>query len=215
MDFQDVIDQIWNLPKLIHLYWDLYFKAGNYSPIPKFLSTSLQYLTICKNKWYSNQFLNLLEKTPRLRKLSMSLDTYEEDDRPLAHEFMPSSKNVLITKLVLSSIRSQRLMTNLFQLLSNVIHLKASSSIRLLDLQGHDLSCRHHRYDIKRCIELSRLPLDIQCGILIIEVEKPECILKLIYSMINLRIWKISYKYDKFSNKYDLVEVLEQYLPST
>ncbi|CAM4819956.1 unnamed protein product [Rotaria magnacalcarata] len=90
-----------------------------------------------------------------------------------------------------------------------------SSSICRLDLQGYDPSRRRHRYDIRQCMELSRSSIGIQCRILAIEVEKPKCILQLIYSMLNLRTLHVSYENDKRSNQYDLVKVLQHYLPST
>ncbi|CAF1319496.1 unnamed protein product [Rotaria sordida] len=61
-----------------------------------------------------------IEKVSCLRKFSSSLDTYEEDDLPLVHTFKSLAQNLSITKLVLSSICSQRLMINLFQLLPNL-----------------------------------------------------------------------------------------------
>ncbi|CAF3043174.1 unnamed protein product [Rotaria sp. Silwood2] len=421
-DFQEIMNQIWNLPNLTHFYGDFTFEASSYFAIPNIISTSLQYLTIHGNDWCSYKFPRLLENVPRLRKFSTSLSTYEEDDLPLVREFIPSPKNLSIAKLDLSSINSQRLMINLFQLLPNVIHLKVeiqnltldghrweqiivnylpqlkilqfmmdfdlgqsvddqidlkkvdqylstyrtpfwiqhkwfirchwtkltnnldiqvyslpyqfdcfpvfyrnlhyntqstcpsdmhfsydsarnisykswlfndiefshnqinnikilslilptdhcffsifpklenlyalnvdiftenyqlqlqrlldsaprlfslsfeswatstmppyqctSSSIHRLDLRGSDGSRRRYRYDIKQCEELSQTPLGIQCRVLHIEVEQPVCILHLIYPMINLRTLDVSYDYDYRSNKYDMVKVLQHYLPS-
>jgi hypothetical protein len=90
-----------------------------------------------------------------------------------------------------------------------------SSSICRLDLQGYDPSRRRHRYDSRQCMELIQSSLGIQCRILVIEVKKPKCISQLVYSMLNLRTLHISYENDKRSNQYDLVKVLQHYLPST
>ncbi|CAF1250617.1 unnamed protein product [Adineta steineri] len=68
-DFQGVIDQIWNLPKLTHCYFDFCFRSRSHFCIPTSVSTSLQYLTILGNWWYSNKFVDLLKKTPHLRTL--------------------------------------------------------------------------------------------------------------------------------------------------
>ncbi|CAF1245064.1 unnamed protein product [Adineta steineri] len=48
-DFQGVIDQIWNLPKLTHCYFDFCFRGRSHFCIPTSVSTSLQYLTILGN----------------------------------------------------------------------------------------------------------------------------------------------------------------------
>jgi hypothetical protein len=135
-DFQGIIDQIWNLPKLTHLYWEVDFTGTTYFCIPTFVSTSLQYLTTRKNYWSSKNFPKLLEKTPHLRKFSTSLNSYEDDDIPPSEQFIPSFKNLSVRKLFLFDIRSQRVTTNLLQLLPNVNHLKIH--IPYLNLDGHD-----------------------------------------------------------------------------
>jgi hypothetical protein len=91
-----------------------------------------------------------------------------------------------------------------------------SSSVRRLDLHGFDKSSRqHYTYDRKQCMELSRSSLGIQCRVLIIEVQEAESIGELIYSMINLRTLEVSYEHDKRGNQYDLVELIQNCLPST
>ncbi|CAF4333274.1 unnamed protein product, partial [Adineta steineri] len=72
-DFQAVIDQIWNLPKLTHCYFDFCFRGRSHFCIPTSVSTSLQYLIILGNWWYSNEFVDLLKKTPHLRTFFVSL----------------------------------------------------------------------------------------------------------------------------------------------
>jgi hypothetical protein len=135
-DFQGIIDQIWNLPKLTHLYWEVDFNGTTYFYIPTFVSTSLQYLTTRRNYWSSNNFPKFLEKTPHLRKFSTSLNSYEDDDIPPSEQFIPSFKNLSVRKLFLFDVRSQRVTTNLLQLLPNVNHLKIH--ISYLNLDGHD-----------------------------------------------------------------------------
>jgi len=134
-DFQGVIDQIWSLPKLTHCYWDVSFTAGGYFPIPNVVSTSLQYLTIRQYTWYTNMSSKLLEKTPHLRKFSTSLDSYEEDDFPPLCELIPSPKHLLVKKLILSEVSSQRVMINVLQLLPNISHLKVE--ILFIKLDGY------------------------------------------------------------------------------
>jgi len=134
-DLQGIIDQIWNLPKSAHLYWHLKDKESSNFCIPTLVSMSLQYLTIPINCWFANQFTRLFDKTPNLRKFSTSLDSYEEDDRPPFQKFIPSPPKLSIKKLILSQIRSQREMTNLFRLLPNISHLKVE--IVSIKLDGH------------------------------------------------------------------------------
>ncbi|CAF1037572.1 unnamed protein product [Rotaria sordida] len=134
-DFQCIIDQIWHLPKLTHCYWECSFKNESHFCIPTVISTSLQYLTILKNNWYSDELNDLLEKTPCLRKFSVSLESYDKDDRLPIDNFILSSLNLAVEKLVLSQVRSQRMMINLLQLLSNVSHLKVE--IWYINLDGH------------------------------------------------------------------------------
>ncbi|CAF2973343.1 unnamed protein product [Rotaria socialis] len=134
-DFQDAIDHIWSLPKLSHLYWDFWFECGRHFRIPTPISTSLKCLTICKNDCYSYDFPCLLEKIPCLQKFSMSSDSYDDDDIPLSHKFIPSPLNLNITKLTLLSVRSLRVMTALFQLLPSITRLKIE--VYYITLDGH------------------------------------------------------------------------------
>lgn len=124
-----------NLPRLTHLYWNVHFHGSTHSCIPNFASASLQYLTILNSYWYSYQFNTLLERTPRLRKLCLSLNSYEEDDRPLSRIIVPSTRNLSIEKLTLSKIDSQCLMVNLLQLVLHVRHLKVQTLG--VNLDGH------------------------------------------------------------------------------
>ncbi|CAF3771269.1 unnamed protein product [Rotaria sp. Silwood1] len=133
---QDIIDRIWSLPKLTYCYWDLKFDCTSYFCIPTIISTSLHYLIIRQNFWSSHQFASLLEKTPNLLKFSLSLNSYEEDDRPSSRQFISSPKNLSVEKLALYEVCSQRVMINLFQLLPNINHLKVD--MFSIKFTGHD-----------------------------------------------------------------------------
>lgn len=122
-DFQGVIDQIWNLPNLKYLYWDVSFQNGHFL-IPNSGSNSLRNLFIAKNDLYSYEFPRLFEKTPQLRKFSMSLHSNEYDDIRLRHEFIPLPQHFYIRKLTLLRMRTQRVLINLFRLLPNITFLK-------------------------------------------------------------------------------------------
>ncbi|CAF4548331.1 unnamed protein product, partial [Rotaria magnacalcarata] len=134
-DFRDVIDQIWKLPKLSHLYWDFTFKYKRHFSMPTYLSTSLQYLTIRNYNCCSYDFSRLFEKTPRLRKFSISSDSDEDDDLPISREFLPAPQSLSVTRLILLSIRSLPLMTSLFKLLPSITRLKVE--IHSITLDGH------------------------------------------------------------------------------
>ncbi|CAF5140114.1 unnamed protein product, partial [Rotaria magnacalcarata] len=78
-----------------------------------YLSTSLQYLTIRNYNGCSYDFSRLFERTPRLRKFSISSDSDEDDDLPISREFLPAPQSLSVTRLILLSIRSLPLMTSL------------------------------------------------------------------------------------------------------
>ncbi|CAF0943501.1 unnamed protein product [Adineta steineri] len=132
-DFQDVIDQIWNLPKLTHCYFDFCSRGTSHFCIPTSVSTSLQCLTILENWWHSNKFVDLLKKTPHLRTFVVSLQTFKIDEIPSLYEFPLSSKNLSVKRLILYKVDTQRLMINLLQLLPNVSHLKVEIFFMKLD----------------------------------------------------------------------------------
>jgi len=89
-----------------------------------------------------------------------------------------------------------------------------STSIRRLNLNGLDQSRRHHCYDRKQCMDLSRSPLGIRCRVLIIKVEEPGSIIELINSMTSLRTLDVSCERNKRGDEYDLAQLLQYRLPS-
>jgi hypothetical protein len=135
-DLQGLIDQIWTLPRLTHFYWDCHFLWRPLFRLPKCVSTSLQCLTINHQYWSSNRFAPLFATTPRLRKFSVALMPYEEDDLPVWEKFVPSSTHLPLTKVFLFWVNSGRLLTNLFHLLPNVNHLKIEATNPIL-FDGH------------------------------------------------------------------------------
>ncbi|CAF0943072.1 unnamed protein product [Adineta steineri] len=135
-DFQDVIDQIWNLPKLTHCYFDFCFRGRSHFCIPTSVSTSLQYLRTLGYDWYSNKFVDLLKKTPYLRTFAVSLKTFQIDEIPSLYQFLPSPKNLFVKRLILYKVHTQHLMINLFQLLPNISHLKVE--IFFIELDGNE-----------------------------------------------------------------------------
>ena len=135
-DLQGVIDQIWSLPRLTHFYWDCHFLWRPLFRLPKCVSTSLQCLTINHQNWSSNRFAPLFAKTPRLRKFSVELTTYEKDDLPVWEKFVPSSPHLSLRKVFLIWVISPRLLTNLFHLFPNVTDLKVKT-MNSIQFDGH------------------------------------------------------------------------------
>ncbi|UJR08050.1 hypothetical protein I4U23_012327 [Adineta vaga] len=121
---QDLIDQIWNLPKLTHLYCGIIFRNGYTFDATKSVSTSLHDLTIVKNSWYGNIFGCLLNSTPNLQKFCTELNNYDSDHRPPYKEFIFPSPHLLMHKLILTNVRSRREMIYFFTLLPNINYLK-------------------------------------------------------------------------------------------
>ena len=135
-DLQRLIDQIWSLPRLTHFYWDCQFPRRPLFWLPTRVSTSLQCLTIYHQNWSSNRFAPLFAKTPRLRKFSVELTTYEKDDLPVWEKFVPSSPHLSLRKVFLIWVISPRLLTNLFHLFPNVTDLKVKT-MNSIQFDGH------------------------------------------------------------------------------
>ncbi|CAF4052393.1 unnamed protein product [Adineta steineri] len=97
-----------------------------------------------------------------------------------------------------------------------------SNSVRRLDLIRLNFNGQIYHFGEKECIELSRLPLGIQCEVLIITVKNRKNILHLINNMKNLRslyVHSIDHYWPKngsvSSAMDELVQWLYEQLPST
>ncbi|CAF1296531.1 unnamed protein product [Rotaria sordida] len=123
-----------------------------------------------------------IEKISCLRKFSSSLDTYEEDDLPLVHTFKSLAQNLSITKLVRSSICSQRLMINLFQLLPN------------LDLNlGCSINDQTNKGKVDQYIATYRTPFRIEHHQWFIQCHWRQWI-----DDLSIRIYSLLYVFDDF-----------------
>ena len=135
-DFQGVIDQIWNLPRLTHFYWNCQLHQTHWFALPACVSTSLQVVSIYQENCSSHSFAPVLVKTPKLRKFAASLGTYEEDDLPAFEAFLPAPPHLSVRKLVFSEVSSQRLLNNLLPFFPNVTHLKIETKYSI-KFDGH------------------------------------------------------------------------------
>jgi hypothetical protein len=87
----------------------------------------------------------------------------------------------------------------------SVLRLRNWSSmvpqIKNLSLSQIDLMWCNKWYNHQECIILSRLLLDIQCKVLLIDVKNRTCILELVHTMNNLRALNVRCQDDKWNNK--------------
>ena len=134
-DFQGLIDQIWSLPRLAHFYWDCSFLGRPSFCLPTCVSTSLQFLTIYQQNWFSNNFAPLFAKTPRVGKFSVELWTCEAD-LSAWEKFVPSSPHLSLRKVFITLVDSERLLTNLVHFIPNVNHLKIET-LSSIQFDGH------------------------------------------------------------------------------
>lgn len=130
IDFQLIINNIWNLPKLHHCNFDVNIKGQQFFCIPTIISTSLKHLSIYGSKLKFNQINQLFEYTPYLKRLSICTDSYIDEN------YIPSSFPILtrlnINNYYLSDISK---MIILLQSLSNLRCLDINLMSNLID--GH------------------------------------------------------------------------------
>jgi len=79
LDFQSIVNNIWNFPQLIHLNADISIGGNNFFSVPTTISTSLKYLNMYRNSLKWNQINNLFEYTPHLKHLSIVIFSCTKD----------------------------------------------------------------------------------------------------------------------------------------
>lgn len=124
IDIQSMIDQIWSLPQLLHCTLGIGIKGQSFRT-PTRTSPTLQSVSIEKFQIKLNQLNQLIEHTPQLNSLSISVLTFLDND------YIPSLLPTL-TELNIHSIVSCNAsnMAILFQNTPNLIRL----NINLLEL---------------------------------------------------------------------------------
>ena len=64
MDFQPIVNSIWNLSALTHCNVDISIQGEPFFSVPATMSTSLKYLNMYNNQLKWNQFNKLFQYTP-------------------------------------------------------------------------------------------------------------------------------------------------------
>jgi hypothetical protein len=117
-DISDILNNIWNLPKLIHCHFHSRLENCTYmNPLmPSVTSTSLEYFSIDSYSYNLNDLACLFQHTPRLRHLSIEIWDHSLD-RQLSFT-VPS-----ITVLNVKVYKPRHAMMNLLQNVPNLHHL--------------------------------------------------------------------------------------------
>lgn len=127
-NFQLIINHIWNLPKLIHCTIGIGIKGQCLFPIPKYLSSSLEYLSIEKIQVKLSHINRLFEYTPALKYLSISVSSFIDND------YIPIPLPTLIDLSLTSFFTCNASNMNVFlQNLSNLRRLNIDLSSELVD----------------------------------------------------------------------------------
>ncbi|CAM2698650.1 unnamed protein product [Rotaria socialis] len=79
VDFQLIVNHIWSLSKLIYCSFGIGIKGQCLFGIPTKISLSLEYLSIDKNQLKLNQIDRLIEHTPNLKCLSISVPSFVDN----------------------------------------------------------------------------------------------------------------------------------------
>ena len=159
IDFQTMINQIWSLPQLLHCTLGIGIKGQSFRT-PTRTSPTLQSVSIEKFQIKLNQLTQLLEHTPQLHTLSISVLTFLDND--YIPSLLPTLTDLSIHSIVTCNASN---MAILFQNTPNVIRL----NINLLELvdgnQWEEIIVNHLPNLIHLKIQMKwtvPTPLDIQ-----------------------------------------------------
>jgi hypothetical protein len=114
IDLQSVVDNIWSLPKLTNCSFSIEIENQRHFCIPRIISSSLECVTLFRQKFGMKQINQLLEYTPRLKRLSDCVLT------PINDNYLASPLSTLI-QLKISFYSDDA--TTLTIVLQNVPHL--------------------------------------------------------------------------------------------
>ena len=124
INFRSIIDQIWSLPQLLHCTLGIGIKGQSFR-IPTRTSPTLQSVSIEKFQIKLNQLNQLIEHTPQLNSLSISVLTFLDND--YIPSLLPTLTDLSIHSIVTCNSSN---MAILFQNTPNLIRL----NINLLEL---------------------------------------------------------------------------------
>ena len=127
IDFQMMIDQIWSLPRLVHCTLGIGIKGHSFRP-PTRISSSLQSVSIDKFQIKLNQLNSLIEHTPQLTSLSISILSFLDNDHNLSP--LPTLTELSIHSLVTCNASN---MAILLQNTPNLVRLNVNLLTELVD----------------------------------------------------------------------------------
>ncbi|CAF2805783.1 unnamed protein product [Rotaria sp. Silwood2] len=117
---QQLIDSIWNIPKLIYCYLNISFGENNIF-IPTVMSSSLKYVFIWGIEHSQNEINALIKQTPCLESFSILLNI-DSNDNDIEYTFLSITK----LKLCLSQVQEDKIlkflqnMPNLYELIIDI-----------------------------------------------------------------------------------------------
>ena len=154
IDFQSIIDRIWCLANLRHCSFGFAIRGLNSFPIPKHRSISLESLFIEKIQLKLDQINQLIEQTPNLQTLSISIRRFTDNN------YVPMVL-LNLTSLHIHSIVNCNA-SNMSVLLENTPNLRCLSVNLLCEIiNGHQLKdiIRNHLKNL----EILRLKMKFLC----------------------------------------------------
>ncbi|CAF0916631.1 unnamed protein product [Adineta steineri] len=125
----DQLNDLWSVSKLNYCHLDIHFNRQIYIIHPSVVSTSLRSLSIQSYRYGPKELNHLLQNTPRLQHLCISIRD-DPEDQPL-----PLTISSLI-KLKLSVYESPLAMTHLLKHTPNLRHLTIETDE--INMNGHD-----------------------------------------------------------------------------
>jgi len=127
-DFQLIIDNIWSLPKLRYFHFDVLVLEEQNFCTPTKVSSTLEYVNMRGYSLKWNQMNRLSEYTPRLKKLSICIESSDNDD------YIPSPIPTIIDlHITIFCASDASRMISFLQNISNVRCLNINLSSNLID----------------------------------------------------------------------------------
>ncbi len=127
-DMQIVINNIWNLPKLTHLHFDVRIDNEQNFSLPTKVSTSLQNICVYRQTFQWNALHELFKYTPRLKCVHICIHPFSDND------YKPSPMLTLINLNINSfSISDSSKIISFLQNIPNLRRLKIFSSCYIIN----------------------------------------------------------------------------------
>jgi len=139
VNFQLIIDKIWSLPKLTNCDVDIAIENQPFFYVPSIISLSLECVTILQSALRLNQINRLFERTPNLKRLSASINSFCGDNymRILHH----------ITSPLSMLIRLNICFPNCFDISTVIVFLQNIPNLRHLNIDIHFALIEGHQWE--------------------------------------------------------------------